>query len=85
MKVRWHDIRHTACTRLLEAGVSLPIIARILGWSASTTVRMAQRYGHIGQDVQRPALDHLTRLAPVPPPTTDTPTAVTVPGSTRVH
>jgi integrase len=30
VQVRWHDLRHTACTRLLEAGVTLPIIARIL-------------------------------------------------------
>jgi integrase len=56
VRVRWHDLRHTACTRLLEAGVSLPIVARILGWSASTTVRMAQRYGHIGPAAQREAM-----------------------------
>lgn len=53
VKVRWHDLRHTCCTRLLEQGVSLPIIGQILGWAPSTTVRMAQRYGHIGQDAQR--------------------------------
>jgi len=48
-KVRSHDLRHTACTRLLEAGVSFPVVAQIMGWASSTTVRMAQRYGHIGQ------------------------------------
>jgi integrase len=61
VQVRWHDLRHTACTRLLEAGVTLPIVARILGWSASTTVRMAQRYGHIGPAAQREAMALLER------------------------
>jgi integrase len=57
--VRWHDLRHTCCTRLLEQGVSLPIVGQILGWAPSTTVRMAQRYGHIGQDAQRQAMSLL--------------------------
>lgn len=61
--VRWHDLRHTACTRLLEGGVSLPLVARILGWSASTTVRMAQRYGHISPAAQRDAMALLERSA----------------------
>ena len=85
VQVRWHDLRHTACTRLLEAGVSLPIIARILGWSASTTVRMAQRYGHIGPDAQRQAMDSLMQIAPARPPEADALASITVPGSTLVH
>jgi integrase len=56
LAVRWHDLRHTCCTRLLEQGVSLPIVGQILGWAPSTTVRMAQRYGHIGQEAQRQAM-----------------------------
>lgn len=56
VKARWHDLRHTCCTRLLEQGVSLPIIGQILGWAPSTTVRMAQRYGHIGHEAQRQAM-----------------------------
>jgi hypothetical protein len=31
-------------------------VAQILGWSASTAVRMAKRYGHIRPEVQRQAL-----------------------------
>lgn len=54
---RFHDLRHTACTRMLEAGVPFSVVATILGWSASTAVRMARRYGHIGQAVQREALN----------------------------
>ena len=66
VQVRWHDLRHTACTRLLEAGVTLPIIARIFGWSASTTVRMAQRYGHISHATQREAMACLDGPRPKP-------------------
>ncbi len=33
--------------------------ASIMGWSASTMAKMAKRYGHIGSDVQRAALDAL--------------------------
>ena len=62
LNVRWHDLRHTCCTRLLEQGVSLPIVGQILGWSASTAVRMAQRYGHIGQNAQREAMALLDRV-----------------------
>jgi integrase len=56
---RFHDLRHTACTRMLEAGIPFSVVASIMGWSASTTVRMAKRYGHIGQDAQRRAVDTL--------------------------
>jgi integrase len=58
---RFHDLRHTGCTRLLEAGVPFSVIATIMGWSSSTTVRMAKRYGHIGQVAQRQAVDALSR------------------------
>jgi integrase len=56
---RFHDLRHTGCTRMLEAGVPFSVIATIMGWSASTTVRMARRYGHIGQAAQRQAVNAL--------------------------
>jgi hypothetical protein len=32
------------------------VVAQILGWSASTAVRMTKRYGHIRPEVQRQAL-----------------------------
>jgi integrase len=56
---RFHDLRHTGCTRMLEAGVPFSVVATIMGWSASTTVRMARRYGHIGQTAQRQAVNTL--------------------------
>jgi integrase len=57
---RFHDLRHTGCTRMLEAGVPFSVVATIMGWSASTTVRMSRRYGHIGQSSQRQAMNALS-------------------------
>jgi integrase len=56
---RFHDLRHTGCTRMLEAGVPFSVVATIMGWSPSTTVRMSRRYGHIGQTAQRQAVNAL--------------------------
>jgi integrase len=58
---RFHDLRHTGCTRMLEAGVPFSVVATIMGWSASTTVRMSRRYGHIGQIAQRQAVNALNQ------------------------
>jgi integrase len=60
VKCRFHDLRHTGCTRMLEAGVPFSVLADIMGWSASTAVRMAKRYGHIGQSARREAIDKLS-------------------------
>jgi integrase len=67
VQCRFHDLRHTGCTRMLEGGVPLPVVASILGWSAATTVRMAKRYGHIGQVAQRQAVSWLEHV-PEPKP-----------------
>lgn len=64
--IRFHDLRHTCVTRMLEGGVPLSVVASILGWSAATTARMAKRYGHIGQVAQRQAVAILDRV-PKPP------------------
>ena len=56
---RCHDLRHTGCTRMLEAGVPFSVVSEIMGWSASTAVRMSKRYGHIGQSSRREAVDKL--------------------------
>ena len=55
----FHSLRHSAATKLLENGVPFAVVAQILGWSASTAVRMAKRYGHIRPDVQRSALERI--------------------------
>jgi integrase len=55
--LRFHDLRHTAATKLLEGGTPIAVVAHILGWSASTAVRMVKRYGHIRPEAQRLALE----------------------------
>jgi integrase len=59
LSVRFHDLRHTCVTRMLEGGAPLSVVASILGWSPATTVRMAKRYGHIGQVALRKAVEIL--------------------------
>src|SRR5882672_1613213 len=61
---RFHDLRHTGCTRMLEAGIPFSVVASIMGWSASTTVRLAKRYGHIGQSAQLRAVQALCEVIP---------------------
>jgi integrase len=63
IQCRFHDLRHTACTRLLEGGVPFALLAQIMGWSASSTVKMAKRYGHIGDSSLRQAMALLDQQA----------------------
>jgi integrase len=65
--IRFHDLRHTCVTRMLEGGVPLSVVASILGWSPATTARMAKRYGHIGHVAQRQAVEVLDRKPPKKP------------------
>jgi len=51
--VRFHDLRHSAVSRMISAGVPLPIIAKIVGWS--DVAKMAARYGHFGIEELRTA------------------------------
>lgn len=59
---RFHDLRHTAVTRLLEGGVPYPVVASMVGWSAATAIRMSKRYGHIGSQALRDAANVLGGL-----------------------
>lgn len=63
---RMHDLRHTACSRMIEAGKPLPKIAKLLGWSDSTTVMMAGRYGHFSTSQLREAVETIKSRG-VPP------------------
>src|SRR5438045_8918938 len=57
LRCRFYDLRHTVVTRLLEAGIPYPVVASMMGWSAATAIRMAERYGHIGNRALRDAAD----------------------------
>jgi integrase len=67
IECRFHDLRHTGCNRMLEAGVPFPVLAMIIGWSPATTVRMAKHYGHMGQSALRRAVEAISAPAPSTP------------------
>jgi integrase len=67
VQCRFHDLRHTGCTRMLEAGVPFAVLAVLMGWSPATTVRMAKRYGHIGQKALRTAVEAISSPSPSAP------------------
>lgn len=56
LRCRFHDLRHTAASRMLEAGVPMPKVAKILGWAPGTMALMAHRYGHFTLEELRPAV-----------------------------
>ncbi len=58
--VRFHDLRHSAVSRMISARVPIPIIAKIVGWSPSTMAKMAARYGHFGIDELRSAVESIS-------------------------
>jgi integrase len=63
VECRWHDMRHTGCTHLLDSGASYSVVAEIMGWSTSTAVRMIREvYGHVGPVGRREAMDQLEKF-----------------------
>lgn len=56
-KVRFHDLRHTAATRMCELGVPLKIVSQILGHS---TIKMTERYANPTPDTMKEAVEKLS-------------------------
>ena len=54
--LRFHDLRHTFATRLIERGADLITVKELLGHS---TVRITERYTHPGLDTKRKAVELL--------------------------
>jgi integrase len=57
--VRWHDLRHTYASWLVQAGVPLYTVGQLLGHS---TPAMTQRYAHLAPDHLEAALHALAGL-----------------------
>jgi integrase len=76
-----HVLRHTAITKLVQAGVDLPTIQRISG---HRTIKMVLRYSHVhGQHIDQ-AISALDRAAPEPQ-VNETGRAITQELHTSVH
>jgi integrase len=58
---RFHDLRHTAVSRMLNAGIPIAKVAKIVGWSPATMVRMAARYGHFSLNELREAVESISQ------------------------
>ena len=57
---RFHDLRHTAATRIAAAGVDPFTLAYIFGWS---DIRMAMRYTHATNANMKQAVRSLDSLS----------------------
>lgn len=56
---RFHDLRHTAATRMADCGADAFTLAAIFGWS---DVRMALRYTHATNEAKRRAVENLVKF-----------------------
>ncbi len=59
-RLRFHDLRHTAVSRMIAARVPIPMIVKIVGWSAGTMAAMTARYGHFSVDELRGAVESIS-------------------------
>jgi len=59
-KFRWHDLRHTFCSRLAQRGVSLKVIQEAAGHK---TIAMSARYAHMDHTTLHNAMAVLNRKA----------------------
>jgi site-specific recombinase XerD len=55
-KFRWHDCRHTFCSRLAMRGVNLKVIQTLAGHK---TITMTARYAHLDDASLRVAVNSL--------------------------
>jgi len=53
LNFRWHDLRHTFCSRLVMAGVDLRTVQELAGHKS---ILMTQRYAHLSPAHQRAAV-----------------------------
>lgn len=56
--IRWHDLRHTFATRLVQRGVHLSIVQKLCGHRSITTT---MRYAHADDSSMRDAVNSLKR------------------------
>ncbi len=79
---RWHDLRHTVCTKMAEAGVPESTMLAIMGHMSRA---MLERYSHIRMAAKREAVESL-RLTKAPPNADGVPTKTpTSPATNKIQ
>lgn len=58
--LRFHDLRHTFATRLVQAGVDLYTVQKLGRWK---TITMLQRYAHHCPESLRPGVEVLGKFS----------------------
>lgn len=53
---RWHDLRHTFASKLVQAGVSLYVVSRLLGHA---TISQTEGYSHLSPDQRAEAVERI--------------------------
>jgi integrase len=71
--LRLHDLRHTAASWMVEAGVDLVTVSKILGHSS---IQMTMRYAHPTPENMKRAVERLVEILDL---TCQKNTAITVP------
>ena len=59
--IRFHDLRHSYASLLVNSGLSLPVIGQLLGHTQAQTT---QRYAHLFDDTLRDATDRVGQMVP---------------------
>ena len=54
--MRFHDLRHTAATRMVDAGIQLPVVKRILNHA---NIQTTMRYAHTMREQEVTAVEVL--------------------------
>jgi len=57
-KFRWHDLRHTFASRLVEAGANMKVVQEACGHASIT---MTARYAHVSNKTLHDAMSLLNR------------------------
>lgn len=74
--IRLHDLRHTAASKMIEAGIDLVTVSEILGHSS---IQMTMRYVHPTPERKRFAVEKLGQIFDQTRQKVDTPAAGVVP------
>jgi integrase len=55
---RWHDLRHTFCSRLVQAGVDIRTVAELAGHKS---ISVTMRYAHLAPEINQAAIEKLVK------------------------